>query len=321
MHDFTVVVLPGAFASSVTTTLDILGAAGALAHSAGAVPPRWRLCSPDGGRLALQGPVGIDTQRLPIRSRSDRSIWLLPGLGLATPGQVRRYLDAPGIRPVLAALRRHVGAGGQVAASCSAVFLLGAAGLLARRRATISWWHAPLLQALVPDCRVDPDRMVCADGPVTTAGAAFAQIDLTIQLVRDRCGSALADRVSRMLLIDGRQSQAPFILPDVLAGGHELVARLTARIEAALPDPPAVAELAREMRMSERTLSRHVHAATGRSTRSLVRMVRLQRARQLLATTRLPVDRVAAAVGYRDTTALRRLLKKLAGATPSRLRQ
>ena len=31
--------------------------------------------------------------------------------------------------------------------------------------------------------------------------------------------------------------------------------------------------------------------------------------------------RVAAAVGYRDTTALRRLLKKLAGATPSRLRQ
>ena len=173
----------------------------------------------------------------------------------------------------------------------------------------------------MPDCRVDSDRMVCADGPVTTAGAAFAQIDLMIHLVRDRCGSALAERVSRMLLIDGRQAQAPFILPDVLAGGHELVARLTARNEAALPDPPAVAELAREMGMSARTLSRHVHAATGRNTRSLVRMVRLQRARHLLATTRLPVDRVAAAVGYRDTTALRRLLKKLAGATPSRLRR
>jgi transcriptional regulator GlxA family with amidase domain len=40
----------------------------------------------------------------------------------------------------------------------------------------------------------------------------------------------------------------------------------------------------------------------------------------LLETSRLNVEQVAAAVGYQDPTALRRLMKKLAGATPSRFR-
>ncbi len=80
-------------------------------------------------------------------------------------------------------LARHVAAGGTVAASCSAVFLLQAAGLLRERRATTSWWLAQELRRLQPDCTVDADRMVVSDGPVTTAGAAFAQTDLMLHLL------------------------------------------------------------------------------------------------------------------------------------------
>jgi transcriptional regulator GlxA family with amidase domain len=52
MYDFTVLVLPGAFNSSVAVTLDILGAAQAVAGRAGVAPPRWRLCSVQGGPRA-----------------------------------------------------------------------------------------------------------------------------------------------------------------------------------------------------------------------------------------------------------------------------
>ena len=63
--------------------------------------------------------------------------------------------------------------------------------MLQGRRATTSWWYAALLKRMAPDCTVDVDRMVCADGPVVTAGAAFAQTDLMLHLLRERCGSAL----------------------------------------------------------------------------------------------------------------------------------
>ena len=45
MHDFTVLVLPGAFPSSVTLTLDILATAASLAASVGCAKPRWRVYS------------------------------------------------------------------------------------------------------------------------------------------------------------------------------------------------------------------------------------------------------------------------------------
>ncbi len=320
MHDFTILVLPGAFNSSVAVTLDILGAAQALAPRAGVASPRWRLCSVRGGPVPLQAGMTIDTARLPIRPRDDRSAWVVPGLGLNTPGDIRRCLESDDAAKAVAGLVRHAKGGGQVAASCSAVFLLNAAGLLQGRRATTSWWYAPLLARMAPGCTVDADRMVCADGPVVTAGAAFAQTDLMLHLLRERCGSALTDLVSRMLLIDGRQAQAPFVVPEVLANGNDLVARLAARVESALPDAPAVSALAREFCMSERTMSRHIRKATGKSTQALVQSVRLRRARALLETSRMTVEQVAGAVGYQDATALRRLMKKMAGANPSRYR-
>lgn len=114
-----------------------------------------------------------------------------------------------------------------------------------------------------------------------------------------------------MLLIDGRQAQAPFIVSEMLANGDELVAKLSARLEAALPKTLSVAELAREFCMSERTLSRHIHRVTGKSTLALVQSIRLRRARTLLETRRMTVEQVSAAVGYQDATALRRLMKKV----------
>ncbi len=320
MHDFTILVLEGAYASSVACTVDMLGAAVALADRAGAAAPRWRLCSVAGGPVRLQGGLVVESSRLAARQRKDGSIWIVPGLGLNTAAELSQRLGAADAVQAAQALARHVRSGGQVAASCSAVFLLQAARLLAGRRATTTWWLAPLLQRMEPGCTVDADRMVCTDGPVVTAGASFAQLDLVLHLLSGRCGNALADAVSRMLLIDGRQAQAPFIVPQALASGNTLVAQLAARVEAALPHPPSVTALAAAFCMSERTLSRHIRKATGRSTLALVQSVRLQRARALLENSRMGVEQVAAAVGYQDATALRRLMRKTAGANPSSYR-
>jgi transcriptional regulator GlxA family with amidase domain len=321
MQDFTVLVVEGAHASGVALTRDLLAAAAALAPRVGVPAPRWRLCSLAGGLVPLGGGMGIATTRLPRRAANDRSLWIVPGLGATTPDLVTARLAQPDAQEALKLIARHARSGGRVAASCSAVFLLQAAGLLHGRRATTTWWLAPHLQALAPDCAVDANLMVCADGPVVTAGAAFAQSDLVLHLLRQHSGPALAAQVSRMTLLDARQAQAPFIVPEVMAGGSALVARITARVEAALPTPPSVAALASEFHLSERTLSRHVRRATGKSTVALIQSIRLRRARALLEGSRMSIERVAEAVGYQGATALRRLVRKVNGCNPSRYRQ
>ena len=319
MFDFTILALPGAFASGVGGALDILSSAAGLANDVGCVAPRWRICSTVKS-VSLSNGLRIDAKLLPKRPSADSSIWLVPGLGLEGVDAVMSRFARPDASLAISALRTHARAGGTIAASCSAVFLLREAGLLAGKRATTTWWLGALLQQLEPRCIVDVDQMVVADGNIVTGGAAFAHVDLVLHLLRTRFNPALADAVSRAMVIDGRHSQAPYIVPAALAGGNELAAKLVARFESRLPNPPSVTALAAEFCMSDRTLSRHIKEATGRSVSALLQSVRVNRARMLLETSQMSVDQVAEHVGYADATALRRLMRKVTQATPRQFR-
>jgi transcriptional regulator GlxA family with amidase domain len=319
MKDFEVFIIEGAYPSSVAMSRDILDAAAHIAAKMGIAVPTWGLYSLAGGRVPLRDGISVETRALPPRRHGTRSTLVVPGLG-ADPDVIALRMASPDGRATARRLVAHVERGGQVAASCSAVFVLHAAGVLVGRRATTTWWLAPALARLAPDCIVDAARMVCADGQVVTAGAAFAHADLMLHLLRERCGPALSDTVGRMLLLEHRQSQSPFVVPEVLAGGHALVAQLTARLEKSLPNVPPISQLARELCVSEKTLSRHVRRATGKSTSGLVRSVKLRRARALLENSRMTVEQIASEVGYRDATALRRLMRKTAGASPRQFR-
>jgi transcriptional regulator GlxA family with amidase domain len=319
MIDFTIFVLRGAFSSSVTLTLDILSTAATLAGTVGCAKPTWRVVSTD-STVRLSHGLTMEAKVLPDTVRSDGSTWVVPGLGLENGRAIRNRFEQPDALRAMEALRSHARLGGTVAASCSGVFLLQSAGLLPGRRVTTSWWLAPLMQRLEPQAVVDADRMVIRDGPIVTAGAAFGQTDLMLHLLSTQFSPALSNAVSRALLIDGRQSQAQFIVPAMFANGNELIAKLVSRFESALPNPPSISDLAAEFCMSDRTLSRHVRVATGRSTSALLQSVRLNKARMLLETSKLTVEQVAERVGYVDTTALRRLMRKVMGATPRQFR-
>jgi transcriptional regulator GlxA family with amidase domain len=320
MYDFTIVVLEKTYSASVVTTIAILNAAEKLASRVGISVPKWRLCSITGGSIELQSGVSVQTIKLPKHQSTDTSTWIIPGLGIDRARAIEQRLLQDDATQVIKALQKHAKAGGTIAASCSGVFVLHAAGLIKGKRVTTAWWLAPDLKKMAPDCQVDSDRMVCADGAIVTAGAAFAQTDLMLHLLRTQFSSALADIVSRILLVDGRQAQASFVVPEVFSNGDDLIGRLAARVEASLPDTLKVSDLAREFCMSERTLSRHIQKSTGKSTLALLLSVKLRRARSLLENSRMTVEQVAEAVGYQDATALRRLMKRVGGANPSRFR-
>lgn len=321
MHDITVIVLEGSFGSGVAATLDILRAASAIAPRVGVAIPRWRICSVDGGPVRLHSGLLIETARLPRSRRADRSVWVVPGIGVNNRNDVHTFQTREDVQRAVSALQVHARNGGRIAAGCSAVFLLELAGLLKGRRATTAWWLAPILQQMNPECQVDAANMVCADGSLVTAGAAFAQKDLMLHILRELCGAKLVDLLSRFLLVDAREAQSQYVVPEVLAGGDDLVTKIVARIESGLPEMPSLVELAAEFRISDRTLARHVKKATGNSPIALLQTIRLRKARALLEQSRMSIEDIAAAVGYSDSTALRRLMRKATGNSPRQYRR
>lgn len=316
--DFTVVVLEGAYAAAVAATVDILAAAQAMQRAAGLPVLRVEVGAVGGGGAATRLSSGLSIATAPLRVGAGNagSVWIVPGLGLETAAALDARLARPDAQKAAKAIARHVARGGRVAAACSAVFLLHRAGVLDGRRATTTWWLGRLLAERAPRCAVDTHAMVCADGPVITAGAAFAQTDLMMHLLRERSGTRLVDRLARLLLLDGRQAQAKYVVPELLANGDALIGEITARIEARLPEAPSVAELAASFGMSERTLSRQVRRATGQSTLALLHSVKARRAQTLLRSSRMSVEDIASHVGYQDASTLRRLLKKVGGGSP-----
>jgi transcriptional regulator GlxA family with amidase domain len=284
-------------------------------------PPRWRVLAPGAGTVVLGNGMSVQTRPLPSRPRCDASVWVVPGLGTQNAADLQARLAKEDAQHAMSALTAQLCGGGRVAAACASVFLLQACGALSGRRVTTSWWLAAHLQRLEPTCTVAAERMLCVDGPITTACAAFAQADLMLHLLQGRFGARLTEQLRRLMLLDAREAQNPYVIPAVLAGGDALVASVMTRIESCLPKPPRIPELAREFAMSERTLARKIHAATGLSPLALVQGVRLTRARALIETTRMTIDQVAEKVGYGDATALRRLMQRHSGASPSRFRQ
>jgi transcriptional regulator GlxA family with amidase domain len=321
MPIFNVLVLQGAYASSVALTIDILSAAASLAPSLKLAAPQYKLYSAEGGDVVLSNGMRLPTQSFARLRRQKATHWLVPGIGISSARQAEKRLAEPDALAAAALLAKAAQADASICASCSAVLLLQQAGLLKGKRVTTAWWLAPLLQQLEPQCRLDTNRMIITDGRLVTAGAALAQTDLMLHLLREHFGIKLADAVARVLLIDIRQSQAPFIVPSAYASGSDLVAQLSKRFEEALPSPPSMQALAQELCVSERTLSRHIRAATGRNPLALLQSIRIHKAQALLQNSRLSVDDIAARVGYQDATALRRLLKSTMQSTPRQIRQ
>ena len=85
--------------------------------------------------------------------------------------------------------------------------------------------------------------------------------------------------------------------------------------------PGTIASYAAEIGISENYLSRLVKNATGRSVGAWIDIVRIQRAKRLLAETRLSIIDIAAAVDIEDQSYFSRLFKRETSLTPSAFRK
>lgn len=337
MQKFTIAVLDGTLATSAGGTLDVLDFANRAAIYLNKNPLRWRVVA-QGRHVRLSNGLTLQVEALPPVRDLEHDLLIIPSLGLdgmagedgASPcGLNARYtattalqrLAMPDARKLIQLVRAHYDRGGYVCASCSGVLVLAEAGILAGHRATAHWALARLLQQRYPQVRFDPACMVVEDGRLITAGAAMAQIDLMLHVLRKTIGRDVAESVMRYLLVDSRTTQARYMAWQHLdRADDDTVHRFEALIESSLPNAVTVKEAAHRLNMTGKTLARRVAAATGCSPRVLIQTVRMRHAHRLLEMTDLTVDEIAARVGYANATALRKLTLKMTGLPPALLR-
>ncbi|GGO42624.1 hypothetical protein GCM10012287_03940 [Streptomyces daqingensis] len=229
-------------------------------------------------------------------------------------------LEADPPQELVEALREAVARGARVLSVCTGAFLLAAAGLLDGRGAATHWQFADRLARRYPRVRVDRDVLYVEDGPVLTSAGAAAGIDACLHLVRLEHGAATANALARRMVVPAHRSggQAQFIEMPVPAAktGYGLTGLLD-WMQEHLDEPLTVEALAGRAAMSPRTFARHFKAATGTTPHRWLLDQRLQLAEELLESTALPVDAVAARAGFGSGDTLRHHFAARRGVGPS----
>lgn len=317
MRKVLILALDGVMDSSLTITLDTFRAAASLSrreHAWEVIGHRNVVTTGGGLRLAS------DRTFREVLDDDARAEWLLvPGLGLTSAAAIEARFAQKDARAAMALLQERRVAK-RIAASCSAVFLLAEAGLLDGKSATTTWWLAQTFRERHPHVRLDESQLLVRDGALLTAGSAFAQLDLALAIVTATLGAEVAHLCSRYMLIDRRASQARYMIPSHVRHVDETVIAAERWIDAHLAHPISITDLASAVALSPKTLARRITAATGLSPVRFLQRRRVMEAVHLIETTTMTVDAVAERVGYQDATALRKIIKRELGTTPSTLR-
>ncbi len=309
MTRVTVVEIQGCLASSAAITHDVMATANQISKTAG---------------RAL--PFNVTTVRYGARPNRDRlrgaDLVIVPGLGLgvASADQLDAKLKSPACRRACEMLAKSFEAGAALAAGCASTFLIAETGLLNNRRATTTWWLGPLFRERYPMVELLTDQIVVADWPIATGGAAMAQMDLMLAIVGKFAGPKLASACANYLLLDQRRSQVPFMAINYLASQDPKIARAEKWVRENIARDFAMEELARAVTLAPRTFARRIAATCGVSPIQFVQRIRLETARYLLETTRLPVDEIARQVGYAEPSTLRRLIRRDTRHSPGHFR-
>jgi len=270
-----------------------------------------------------------------VVSIDDGPVRTLGGVSLTAPTDLGRIESAgtvvlPGWRDrhesppieLLEALRTAHARGARIMSICSGVFILAATGLLDGRAATTHWRYADQLRSDYPEIDVQPDVLYIDNGQLLTSAGSAAGLDLGLHLIRRDHGTAIANQVARRLVIpphrDGGQAQ--FVAPPLRQHAETTLAPTMDWAIANIHEPLIVDDLARHAQMSPRTFARRFSSEIGETPHRWLTRQRIRRAQELLETTTLNIDMVAAEAGLGSAANLRHHFEKAMHTSPTRYR-
>lgn len=211
----------------------------------------------------------------------------------------------------------------RVTSVCVGAHILAAAGLLDGKRATTHWSTAQQLAADHPAVEVDADPIFIREGDVWTGAGISACLDLSLALIADDLGEAVALRVARQLVMYLKRpsGQSQFSIPLEQVSTTRRVEDLRHHIMRNLAEPLTVADLAVHAHVSDRQLTRIFKNELGTPPHAYIESVRVEAARHQLESTDATLERIASACGFGTVDTLVRAFRRRLDTTPTEYRR
>jgi len=222
-------------------------------------------------------------------------------------------------KSVFAWLRRLARKGVTIGGISGGPYVLAKAGLLDDHRATLHWEHMPAFREAFPDVTVVPSLFEIGGNRITCSGGISA-LDMMVALIERDHGRQLAASVGDWFLHTHiREGFGPqrMDLRYRLGVADEKLLYVLHAMERGIETPLPRAALAREAGISLRQLERLFRRHIGHGIHQHYRWLRLERARQLLRETTLPVLHVALVTGFASSSQFARAYSRAFGEPPS----
>jgi len=220
-------------------------------------------------------------------------------------------------------LQHHFDRGAHIASICTGVFLLAETGLLDGKSATLHWGFAELFRKKYPRVKLDQDQMYLDHGRLYCSAGVNAGMDLSLYLVEKFCGRQAAVQSAKTMVLDlGRKKQTPY---DCSLGtknhGDPLIAKVQEWIEQHQTKVIDYEWLAKELRMSRRSLERRFKRAVGMTPLRYLQKLRVEHAKNLIEDGTFTFNEITYQVGYEDVAFFRKIFVRLTGLRPKEYQQ
>lgn len=210
-----------------------------------------------------------------------------------------------------------------IATYCTGSFGLAASGILDGKSATTSWWLKNLFQNRFPKVQLAMEELVIEADNILTGGATTSYFNVCLKMVERLTNPVFATQVSKMMLLDRhRLSQQPFIDSAFIISKHDsLVEDIQHWMMEHYQENVTLDQLCEQFNVTKRTLNRRFKASCGETPLNYLQKIRVERAKHLLETTDLAVERIVEMVGYEDPASFRKLFSNETQLTPKAYRQ
>ncbi|HET9789661.1 MAG TPA: helix-turn-helix domain-containing protein [Candidatus Angelobacter sp.] len=320
MIHVTVLILDGTFSSTAVGPMEVFRHAGMLWNFLTGTRPAPRFsvitASSDGRAVRCDGPICLQPDAA-LKDIRKTDLIFVPTTGISLDDAVERN------SAIVPWLRQWHKRGAEIAAVCSGVELVAAAGLLDGKRATTHWALAERLRAKYPKVKWVPELMVTEDRGFYCGGGVHAALDLSLYLVEKFCGHEVALQGAKAMLIETpRAWQAGFaIVPLKTAHKDDAVSEAQEWLHQNFQCSFPLEATARRVGMSVRNFVRRFKQATGDSPLIYLQKLRIAAAKRLLEGKHRSIQEISDAVGYEDVAFFRNLFQRHTGVSPSAYRE
>jgi transcriptional regulator GlxA family with amidase domain len=209
---------------------------------------------------------------------------------------------------------------------CTGTFALMRAGVLARHRVCVSWFHYwDFLEQFphVEPSRLVADRLFVVDGHRITCSGGRASIDVAAEILKRHIDASTVQKALRILLVDRSETvNAPQPHPPGLEpSAHPIVKRAMLLMEQHLSKALTVDEMAGKLNVSARQFERIFKADTGKTPQAFARALRLRVAAWSLLNTDKPISAVSSECGFADASHMGREFRQIYAVSPSDFRR